>query len=238
MGVMGEIADVMRMLGEIVKSTSEIVKAANDGRQFLASRHPDAQQDLAELLGQMHRAIEGLVAVTRVIAGFRFVYDDRLSVDSQTAHRELVRFNDYVMEQRREISTLQTHIHDLKADCDKVRALRDKLDALTKTGIWGSMFHLLGPEGRERATELHSALSSFYADDQRMITLIEQTLDVARQAVEEVENTLGPPGTANPYNLPAAAEVLRLYAVVFDRPEHELENLAKALNDARIALRP
>jgi uncharacterized coiled-coil protein SlyX len=237
MVLVSEVADVIRELAGVVKNTREIVDAVNDGKKFLASRHPEAQQDFSDLLGQMQRAVEGLAEVTKVITGFRFASDGG-AVDLETAYRELARFNGYVIEQKKDVDKLKNSIRKLKADCEKVRALRDKLDARTKTHSWGSMFGLLGAKARQRALELHSSLSTFYADDQQMIDLFRQTLALAENVINDVENALGPPGMANPYNVPAAAEILRTYAVLFDKPQNDLHRLADDLTEAQTALLP
>lgn len=237
MPLVKEIAESIKLLGDVVKSTREIVKAINDGREYLKRYYPDAQADLSHLLRQMQRAIEGLASVTKVISGFRFVVAGR-SIERATADRDLARLNDYLIAQREKASVLRGSIRDLKADCDKVRRLRDKLDARTKEKTWGSMFELLGSKARKRSQELHSALSNFYADDQRMIELLENSLGLTEKALAEVEDSLGPPGTANPYNVPIAAQVLGVYAVLFRAPHDELHSLADDLNQARMALVP
>lgn len=237
MTLVSEIADVIRQLADVVKNTREIVEAVNDGRKFLASNHPEAQQDFSDLLGQMQLTVEGLADVTKVISGFRFVSDGG-AVDRQTADRELARFNDYVIEQKADVAKLKNQIRKLKADCEKVRALRDKLDARTETRSWGSLFGLLGAKAQQRTLELHGTLSNFYADDQRMIELFRQTLELAEKGIKDVEDALGPPGMVNPYNVPAAAAILRTYAVLFDAPQNELHRLADVLSEARTALSP
>ena len=239
MTLVSEVASLIRELADVVKNTREIVDAVNDGRKFLASRHPEAQQDFSDLLGQMKLTVEGLSKVTKVISGFRFVYDGA-ALNRETAERELSRFNDYVIEQKEDITRLKNSIRKLKADCEKVRALRDKLDARTKTRSWGSMFGLLGlgAKAQQRALELHGSLSNFYADDQQMIYLIRQTLKLAENGIKDVEKVLGPPGTANPYNVPTAAEILGIYAVVFDKPQNELDRLANILSDTQTDLLP
>jgi hypothetical protein len=68
-----EIAESTKLIGEVVKNTREIIKAVNDGREYLKRYYPDAQGDLSDLLRQMQRAIEGLASVTKVISGFRFI---------------------------------------------------------------------------------------------------------------------------------------------------------------------
>src|SRR6478735_9363417 len=235
MPLVREIAEVIRMLAEVVKSTRDIVDAVNDGRKFLAAQYPQAKGDFSELLRQMEQAVVGLVDVTKVISGFRFVSDAGAS-NSAAATFDLVRFNDYVIAQKSDIATLRNRIRELKADCEKVRALRDKLDAMSGTRSWGSLFGLFGEKARYRSVELASALSNFYADDQRMISLFEQTLDLALHAMEEVGQALGPPGQANPANVPVAAQILGIYAVSFDKPQKELHALADVLSAARTAL--
>jgi hypothetical protein len=183
----------------------------------------------------MQRAIEGLASVTKVISSFRFTLAGA-SVDRASAERDLARLNKYLIAQREKSSILKGSIRDLKADCDKVRRLRDKLDARTKTRAWGSMFELFGSKARKRSQELHSALSNFYADDQRMIELLSESLALTEKAVAEVEDSLGPPGTANPYNVPIAAQVLGLYAGLFRSPNDELHGLADELNQVRMAI--
>jgi hypothetical protein len=183
----------------------------------------------------MQLTVEGLAEVTKVIGGFRFVTVGEV-FDQDTADRELARFNNYVIEQKADIIKLRNRIRELKADCEKVRVLRDDLDALSGTHSWGAMFGLFGDKARQRSTELAHYLSGFYADDQQMIELFRQTLDLAQQAIKEVDGALGPPGTANPYNVPLAAEILRTYALVFDEPQNELQELADVLSEARTAL--
>jgi len=235
MASVSDVAEVIRMLGDVVRKTREIVETVNDGRKFLAAQHPEAKGDLTELLAQMQLTVEGLAEVTKVVSGFRFVTTGKV-IDRGTADRELARFNDYVIEQKKDIAKLKNRIRKLKADCEKVRVLRNNLDALSGTHSWGAMFGLFGDKARQRSLELAGYLGDFYADDQRMIDLFQQTLDLAQQAIRDVEAALGPPGIANPYNVPLAAEILRTYAVVFDKPEGELHVLADVLSEARTAL--
>ena len=183
----------------------------------------------------MQRAIEGLASATKVISGFRFIVAGT-SVELATAERDLARLNDYLIAQREKTSILKGRIRDLKADCDKIRKLRDKLDARTKTHNWGSMFELFGSKARKLSQELHSVLSNFYADDQGMIQLLTDSLALTERALAEVEDALGPPGIANPYNVPLAAQVMGLYAVLFRAPHDELQCLADDLNQARMAI--
>jgi len=237
MPLVKEIAESIKLLGDVVKSTRDIVEAVNDGRAFLKRFYPEAQKDISNLLGQMQLAIEGLANVTKVISGFRFTVAGT-SVNRTTAERDLARLNKYLIEQRAKAATLRGRIRKLKADCDRVAKLRDRLDARTKAHTWGSMFELFGSKVRKRSQELASALSSFYADDQRMLQALTDNLDLAEAALAEVENALGPPAIANPYNVPIAAQILGIYAEIFRDPHRQLDSLADELNNARIAIAP
>ncbi|MEP7375908.1 MAG: hypothetical protein ABI675_21105 [Chitinophagaceae bacterium] len=232
-----DVASVIKMLGEVVKNTREIINAVNDGSKFLALKHPEAQKDFSDLISQMQKTIEGLAKVTSVISNFRFVTDGN-TTDRTTADRELARFNDYIITQKSDIAILRSSIRKLKADCDKVRQLRDKLDARSKERTWGSFFGLLGAKAQKRTLELHGTISNFYADDQRMIDLVSQTLDLAENAIKDIENVIGPRGVSNPYNVPIAAEVLGTYALLFDSPNQQLQGLANIMSEAQSALIP
>jgi hypothetical protein len=129
---LAEIAALVKMMGEVVTNTREIVKAVNDGSEYLKRYYPDAQEDIGNLLKQIQRAIEGLGSVTKVISGFRFVLAGT-SVERTAADHDLARFNDYLIAQRDKTLALKANIRKLKADSDKVRRLRDKLDARTKS---------------------------------------------------------------------------------------------------------
>jgi len=235
MPVVSEVAELVGKLSEVVKNTREIIDAVNDGKKYLELKFPEAKHDFSELLAQMQLTVNGLSNVTKIIHGFRFAFHESVS-ETEPALRELARFNDYTIEQKKDITELENKINKLKADCEKIRSIRDKLDAGTKSRAWGSLFELLGIKKAETSLRLHDTLSNFYSDDQRMIELVQKTLHLAKNAIEEVESTLGPPGSANPYNLPIAANTLGTYAMLFKQPQVELTELAAALSEAHFAL--
>jgi hypothetical protein len=230
-----DIADVIKMLGDVVESTRKIVEAVNDGKKFLALNYPNAQQDFGNLIGQMQKAIEGLAKVTSVMSNFRFVTSREIT-DFATANSELTRFNDYIIKQSTDIDALRNEIRSLKANCEKVRELRDQLDAFSQERSWGSLFGLLGDKARQRSIELHQPISNFYADDQRMIELLTQTLDLAVSAIGDIGDVIGPPGMANPYNVPNAAALLGTFSTLFSEPNKALHKLADVMSATQSAL--
>lgn len=234
MPVITEVAEGLKLLGDVVKSTREIVKAINDGRAYLKRYHPEAEKDLSGVLAQMERAVEGLASVTAVVSSFRFVVAGD-SADRLAAERDLRDLRKYLMKQSQDIATLQGRIRALKADCDKVRILRDKLDGRSKKRSWVALLGL-ADKMAARSQALYSSLSTFFADDQMMIQSLSQLLKLAQDAVDEVTASLGPAATMNPDNVPLAATILGAYAELFQKPTRELQDLANQLNETRIAL--
>jgi hypothetical protein len=235
MAIVNEIAAVIREVAAVVKDTRDIVKAVHDGAAFLAATDPEAQKDFSDLLDQMQRTIEGLARVTSVIGGFRFDTEDA-EADPVSASRQLDRFNDYVIRQKEDIATLYGSIRKLKADCEKVNELVDKLGAKANERGVGTMFGLLSSQARAQSGRLQGFLSQFYGADQEMIVLFRQALAIAENGLREVDDALGPPGRADPWNIPQAASILGLYKTLFDEPQRDLVRLADELSEARTML--
>ena len=232
MTLVREIADAVELVAKLVHNTRSIVQAVNDGREYLARRYPDAANQFADLLDQMQITVEGLADTTAVMSGFYFVQGDR-----RTTERDLQSFRSYVIAQDEKVASLRTQVRKLKADCDKIRTLRDDLNARRDDGTWSSMFGLLGMRKSGKRDDLAAAISEFYADDQRMIYEIEELLTLSRQALRDVRSALGPPGHADPNNVPTAARMLGIYSEAFHEPQEQLQKLVDELQNTATQLR-
>ena len=226
MTIVHEMADAIKLLAELVKNTRELAKAVQDGRGYLIQQHPEAKASLVTMLTEMQTTVEGLADVTGVVTGFRF------TIEGNARDFEPARFNQYVIEQSKKVAKLRGNLRSLKGSCKKVREARDKLNALAgNRGDWAAMFRLFGDQRRQRDTELASALSNFYADDQRMIDVIERMMRFSETALDEANEALGPAGHADPYKATDAAAVLNVYAAVFKQSGKELDALVKTLEE-------
>jgi len=127
-------------------------------------------------------------------------------------------------------------VRKLRGSSGKVKGLREILNRYTDKPGWSSMWGLLGEKGRREAESLASVLSNFYADDVLLADTITVMIGYAEEAVSEVQATLGPPGRAYAFNIPAAAELLGLYATMFSQPQQLLDELVESLEDARAEL--
>jgi hypothetical protein len=99
------------------------------------------------------------------------------------------------------------------------------------------MLRLFRKQRKELTAQLASRLSEFHADDQRMIETSLESWICRRVHFAEADEALGPPATASPCKVEAAAAVLGVYAAVFKPSEAELSALVKTLESSVAALR-
>lgn len=231
MSIIKDVAEALGELTELIENTRSIIKAINDGREYLARQYPDASGDFSELLRQMQVTVEGLAEVTGVVQSFRFTIGSRTA-----AERSLERFNKHLIKHNAKVTTLRGKSRKLKTDCNKIRVLRDKLNERSSGQSWSRMFSLLGLKAGQRRDKLASTIGNFYADDLRMIDVIEDTLRLAKRALADVDRSLGKPGEANPCNVPRAAGMLAIYSDMFSEPHQKLQDLANKLGDAANSL--
>jgi len=227
MTLIGEVAEAIKTLGDVVKSTRELAEAVKDGHKFLAREHPEAQKDLLQMLAEMRKTVKGLATVTGVVTSFKFTTTGA-GVDFEPA-----RFNTYVIAHKEKVEELRGRLSSLKGSCDKIRDARDKLEKLAKgDNDWVALFVPFNAARQDMNARLAGILSNFYADDQRMLELVEQMVDLCQAALDEADAALGPPGTASHHHVETAASVLGVYAAAFKQSEAELRNLVDKLDDA------
>lgn len=226
MSMIGEIADAVKLLKDVVSNTRDIVAAIDDGRAYLKAKYPQARPDFAELLVEMRATVSGLSQVTGLLTNFSF------TVEGPAADTEAVRFNEYVINMDPAINDLNDHIADLKGSCTKIIELKARLDDRAgKSDFWAPFLWLLGVSSTEQATNLANQLAEFYMVDQRMIEAIETMLRIARQALDEVTEALGGPGVSHPYLVPKAAGVLASYSLPFRDQRKDLDSLKESMTE-------
>ena len=119
-----DTAAAVKLITDIVNNTISIIKAINDGQEYLKRRHPDAQTDWAKLISEMQLTIEGLAEVTKVLSGFRF----GIGITGQPTDADLARFNNYVITQGAKVVELNNQIRRLRGSSGKISNLRDDLN--------------------------------------------------------------------------------------------------------------
>jgi len=225
------VKDALKLLKSVkdaVESTRAIVEAVNDGKKYLARFHPDARKDVALLLVEVSKTLNGLSKVAAIVGEFQF------TGSGKARDMEPSRFNNFVIGRAAEAHDLQDNISDLKGSCTKILKHREALDKRAKDG-WSGWPKLLGEKRKKRREELASVLSNLYADDRRIIDLIETLLGVAETGLQEVRVALGTP-VAKPANVPKAAKILEQYATQFRPIQNECSMLATELRQEGKAL--
>lgn len=231
MSIIKDFAQALSELSDLIENTRSIIKAINDGKEYLARKHPAASKDFAALLKQMRVAVEGLAEVTAVVQNFRFTVSSRAATE-----RSLERFNKHMVKHNTKVTKLRGKIRKLKADCSKIGKLRDKLNDKSSGRSWSRMFNLVGIRAGHKRDQLALTIGSFYSDDLRMIGVVENTLALAEQALADVDDSLGPPGQQDPYNVPRAAEMLAVYSGMYKEPHKKLQQLADDMSNAASSL--
>ena len=188
-----DIAEAVRLIGDVVKSTRTILEAINDGRKYLERHAPNTAQYWAEIMRQMQITVEGLAEVTKVVSGFAFGFGASGPTES-----DLARFNDYVLAQEAKVVELRGRLRQLKGSSGRVQELREVLNRYTTQTGWSSMWGLLGDRGRREAEQLASLLANFYADDMRLVETIDYMIRLWSPPLQTFRALSAHPGARTP----------------------------------------
>ena len=227
-----DLAEGVGLIRTVVADTIDIVSAINDGRAYLERKAPDTEKTWNKLMREMQKTVAGLAEVTKVVSDFRFSFGP-----SGPTETDLIRFDDYVMAQRREVIELRGRIRSLKGSSGQVNdqsaLLHQRSTALGVSNMWG----LLGVKGRQTASQLSAKLSNFYGADMELVATIEGMVNLADAAVADVAGVLGPAAHSYVWNIPAAADLLRVYHNTFEPSLQDLDELVKVMEETRAELR-
>ena len=232
MTIVREVADALKLAGEVVNNTRTIVQAVSDGQKYLARYHPDAKADLSSLLEEVQRSISGLAQVSRVVTGFQF------TVSGAGRDLEPRVFNNYVVASKVELQEARDRGKALRASCTKVREHRDALNDKAGGGWW-DWAGLLGEKREERRQELASTLDTVYSADLDIVYYIEQMIEGVEIALREVSKALATDasGGARPENVPKAQAVLAEYASRFETVDRDSRDLVGEIHTQIARLR-
>jgi hypothetical protein len=228
----GDLADGLSKLASIIQDTKVLVKAINDGRDFLKAQNPQAIPKFAALLVEVRATVVGLANVTRIVSDFKFNASDDLS------QAETVRFNNYMMERRGMVTALKEGgIKSLKGNCEQIMRIREDLQSQAGKRNMASMFGLLGGKQQERIYKLSEVLVNFYGADLEIIKTIEDMLKLSEAAVEDVQSALlDGNGMMQGYNIPKAASRLQFYSDLYKKSQAQLDILLTDIDDQVKAL--
>jgi hypothetical protein len=223
-----KVLDAVRALADLIAQTRTILEAIRDGRAYLARNHPEAREDLAHLLEQMHITLAGLISVTRVVTDFSF------TIDGSERDRQPDRFNDRLMDARAETGKLEADIWRLKDSCQKVEDLTKALNRRARNSPWWA---LLGDRAGQMAWDLARDLHELYGTDEEIIERINEMLKASDKALSAVNEALRAGDGSSVHNVDKAAAILREQAEAIRPVEDQLKQLRDELSDQIAKLR-
>lgn len=222
MAVIGEIREAVDLLTEFLGDMRELVETLKDGGAYLRKHHPEAREDMAQLLDQMRKTVTGLLIASRVLTEFQFTVEG-LGLDHEPA-----RFNENLRLFRERTDTLNDEIRDLKGSCELVGQLFQSLSRRAGNQPW---YALLGDRGGQRARDLAPKMQMLYQSDLAMIGQVNAVLFATQAALRAVQESLLNNRGAAPENVPAAAAILKQQASAFAPYEIQLEALRDEMDD-------
>lgn len=228
MTIVREVSDAMELVAKTIDNGRQIVAALHDARAYLRKRYPDAREDLAGLLAEMRKTLLGLAKVSDVVTDFRF------TISGSARDLEPARFNQMVIDRKSRLEEFSQSISALRGSSGRMRDYATALTSGTGRSFW-ELFDGMGLS-QLRAMDVGAKFNDLYVVDERIVDLFEMLLNAAKTALDDVSHALGPPGTADPANVPVAARVLGEYTVEFRRAEQGAHDLARQLDDEISAL--
>lgn len=230
MGLVGDVTGVIKDTGEMIKNTREIVAAFKDASSYLRKRYKNASNDLVGLLTEMRQTFVGLARVTDVVTGFQF------TVYGPQVDHEPSRFNEWVKKREQRLTELGNSIGALKGSSGKMKLYAEAL-AGSEGKPWWELFGILGLASGQ-ADRLQDQFNDLYVVDAQIIDMLKELIKAAETALQEVSDALGPPGSADPKNVPAAAALLGNYIHEFRNLRTSIDDVAQQLEDAIAAIDP
>jgi hypothetical protein len=205
MGLLKVVED-LKVVADAIDSVKSIIGAVRDGKDYVRARHPDVRSDLEKLVVELRKTVILVVEASALLTKFRF------AISGTGDASELVRFNEHFMAQDEKLTKLRDQIEDLRTHCSVVREHASKVGDGAGIVGFSSIFSKLGITAPERQLELATKLDALAFEDFQVASGAKTMLACVRAALDDIQDALGPGGTMDPKNLPAAASLLGHYA--------------------------
>lgn len=206
---MGTIQDVFSMLGDVTEGISDIksiISAVDEGKEYLSKRYPDVKKDLGLMCREWNKTLRLIAMDASILTSFSFVIDKTL------AGTELRKFDDEVRKRIDVSGQLRSQIHDLRSHCHVIAQHKNNIEA---GSLMDNVFSALGIHSAERNRDLSDLLQKLLDEEAQAFYVSGQMSEAVDNALQDIRNTLGPPGQMLPDNLPAAADKLSEYSQKF-----------------------
>jgi hypothetical protein len=217
--VINTLEDVARGVQKI----DTITQAIRSRKSYVKENYPKIQSDLRDLVDELQKNVRLIKRASEVLTHFRFAI-----VADAEAVKEVTRFNDYFIKATQDEQHIREHIDGLRTHCGKVRDHAERIvkgEDAEQAVTWLSqqdattVFAIVGVRDPEKGYELGKKLFEMANEDDEFADSAEDMLRCLNDALNDVQNALGPPGRMYPENLPAAAALLGDYSTHFQKME-------------------
>ena len=212
---MGTIHDVFSMLSDVAEGISDIksiISAVDEGKEYLAERYPDVQKDLGLMCREWNKTLRLIAMDASILTSFSFVIDETL------AGSELRKFDDEVRKRIDVSGQLRSQLHDLRSHCHVIALHKKNIE---DGSMMDNIFSALGIQSVDRNRDLSGLLQKLLDEEAQAFYVSGQKSEAVDNALQDIQNTLGPPGKMLPENLPAAADKLSEYYQKFMTIQNE-----------------
>jgi hypothetical protein len=230
MSIVKDVADGIKAVSEGIQHIRTVAKAVNDGLDYLKVQHPDIKGDLAAMCAELRNTSLAVAAASAILTHFRFTVEGS-AVDSEPA-----RFNEHLIAHKEKAAKVSSSLQELRGHCHAiehhVHQLRQKANSLNLS----KLLLLFGIDSAERDQEVVNALQKIYDEEMQGYLLVRSLSRALQDALNDIADALGPPGTASPTKVPQAAKLLGEYATAFSALETQGNYLALELQQSIDAL--
>jgi hypothetical protein len=226
MSLLKEAAEAIKGVADGVEHIQKIAKAIRDGRDFLKLKHPEIRSDLSAMCAEMRNTLTAIAAASAILTHFRFTVAGG-AVDSEPRA-----FNDHLIAHKEKAQVVMHSLQAMRGHCHVIKQHVDRLRTRAKSLNLDRLLLLFGIDSAERDREVADSLQDIYDEEMQAYRLASQLSLALQLALSEISKVLGPPGTMQPGNVPAAAALLGEYAEAFSRLESTSNYVALELQQS------
>jgi hypothetical protein len=230
MSIVKEVTDGIGIVADGIEHIRTMADAVRSGREYFINRYPEIQKHVAAMCVEMRNTAVAIAAASAILTHFRFTIAGS-NVDSEPA-----RFNDHLIAHKERAAQVSRTLHTLRGHCHVIKQHADAIEKRASSLNLSRMLILFGIDAAEADRKVSQALNDIYDEEMQGYRLAGALTGALQRALEEVARALGPAGTMDPKNVPAAAKLLGEYADAFSVLESAANFVALDLQQSIDAL--
>lgn len=223
MSIVKEVADGIDLVADGIDNIRKIYDAVREGKKYLETTHPDVRGDVAAMCVEMRKTLQAIAAASSIVTHFRF------NVSSRAMETEPTRFNEHFIQYKTQAQAVESQLDSLRGHCSVVTRHAKKLDKKAENAGLGGMLALFGFSSPQREQDLAEGLRKIGDDELQFHSNVWKMRAILEGSLNDIGSRLGPPGSMDARNVPAAADALGEYATRFGKLESDANYAALEL---------